>query len=65
MFNAARLIGPSIAGLIIAGSGEGLCFLIDGFSYFAVIVALLMMRGVRKIDRRPPATTVLTQFREG
>ena len=65
MFNAARLIGPSIAGLIIVGSGEGLCFLIDGFSYFAVIVALLMMRGVRKIDRRPPATTVLTQFREG
>src|SRR5438876_7858830 len=65
MFNAARLIGPSIAGLIIAGSGEGWCFLIDGFSYFAVIIALLMMRGVQKTDRRPPATTVLTQFREG
>lgn len=65
MFNAARLIGPSIAGLVIASSGEGWCFLIDGFSYFAVIVALLKMRGVRKIDRRRSDATVLTQFREG
>jgi MFS family permease len=65
MFNAARLIGPSIAGLVIAASGEGWCFLIDGFSYLAVIVALLMMRGVRKTDRRLSGATVLTQFREG
>jgi MFS family permease len=65
MFNAARLIGPSIAGLVIAWSGEGWCFLIDGFSYFAVIVALLMMRGVRKTDTRPHGATVLGQFKEG
>jgi MFS family permease len=43
MVNAARLIGPSIAGIIIAVVGEGYCFLIDGFSYIAVIVSLLMM----------------------
>lgn len=44
MVNGARLIGPSIAGLIIAAAGEGFCFLIDGFSYVAVIISLLSMR---------------------
>ena len=44
MFNGARLIGPSLAGIIIALVGEGFCFLADGVSYIAVIVALLMMR---------------------
>ena len=44
MANGARLIGPAIAGLVIAAFGEGWCFLIDGVSYFAVIASLLMMR---------------------
>ncbi|HJT52722.1 MAG TPA: MFS transporter [Candidatus Angelobacter sp.] len=44
MVNMARLIGPSVAGLIIAVVGEGYCFLIDGFSYLAVIASLLLMR---------------------
>ena len=44
MVNGARLIGPAIGGLIIAGFGEGWCFLVDGVSYFAVIVSLLAMR---------------------
>jgi MFS family permease len=44
MFNAARLVGPSIAGLLIAALGEGVCFLINGFSYIAVIISLLAMR---------------------
>ena len=65
MFNAARLIGPSIAGLVIVTSGEGWCFLFDGFSYLAVIVALLMMRNVRRVGRRPSSASALTQFREG
>lgn len=42
--NAARLIGPALAGIIIAAIGEGYCFLIDGASYGAVIVSLLLMR---------------------
>lgn len=65
MFNAARLIGPSIAGTIIALSNEGWCYLLDGVSYFAVIVALLAMR----ITHVPPASaqggSPLQQFREG
>ncbi|HWF05893.1 MAG TPA: MFS transporter, partial [Candidatus Angelobacter sp.] len=44
MANGARLIGPAIAGMLIAAVGEGWCFLIDGVSYFAVIASLLMMR---------------------
>ncbi len=44
MANGARLIGPAIAGLVIAAFGEGWCFLIDGVSYFAVIASLLLMR---------------------
>lgn len=44
IFNAARLIGPTIAGMLIALVGEGICFLINGVSYIAVIVALLAMK---------------------
>jgi MFS family permease len=44
MVNGARLIGPALAGVVIAGVGEGYCFLIDGFSYVAVIISLLLMR---------------------
>jgi MFS family permease len=63
MMNGARLIGPSIAGPLIAAVGEGWCFLIDGFSYMAVIVTLGLMR----IRRRPPRASshILTELREG
>ncbi|MBV9493325.1 MAG: MFS transporter [Acidobacteria bacterium] len=44
MFNASRIVGPSIGGLIIAAVGEGWCFAIDAVSYVAVILSLLLMR---------------------
>lgn len=44
MLNGTRLIGPSTAGIVIALSSEKWCFLIDGFSYLAVIASLFMMR---------------------
>ena len=43
-FNVASLVGPAIAGVVVAAVGEGYCFLIDGISYIAVIAGLLMMR---------------------
>lgn len=43
MFHGARLIGPAVAGIIIAALSEGVCFAIDAVSYLAVIIALLMM----------------------
>lgn len=44
MFNGARLIGPSIAGLLLAATGEGICFLINAISYIFVIGSLLRMQ---------------------
>jgi MFS family permease len=48
MFNFARLMGPSLAGILIAVLGEGICFLVNGISYLAVVVSLLMMRLAKK-----------------
>lgn len=44
VFNGARLIGPTVAGMAIALCGEGWCFLLNGLSYIAVLLALLSMR---------------------
>jgi MFS family permease len=43
MLNGARIVGPAIAGLVVAAFGEGWCFLLNAISYLAVIGALLMM----------------------
>lgn len=64
MANGARLVGPAIAGLVIAAVGEGWCFLIDGVSYFAVIASLLLMR-IKPLDIRLRASSMLEQMREG
>lgn len=44
MFNGARLVGPAIGGILLTSLGEGYLFLVDGFSYLAVIASLLLMR---------------------
>ena len=44
LFNGARLVGPSIAGILISILGEGLCFVLNGLSFLAVIIALLAMK---------------------
>jgi MFS family permease len=64
MVNAARLIGPAIAGLVIGAVGEGWCFLIDGVSYLAVIASLLLMR-IKPLNLSRSALGVLEQMREG
>jgi MFS family permease len=64
MVNAARLVGPSVAGILIAAFGEGWCFLIDAISYLAVIASLLAMR-VTPRPRRPRTSHVWAEFREG
>jgi MFS family permease len=64
LVNAARLIGPSVAGLLIALAGEGFCFLVDGISYLAVIASLLAMVVTA---RQSPHThgSVLSELRDG
>jgi MFS family permease len=64
MVNMARLVGPSIAGFIIAASSEGWCFFIDGVSYIAVIASLLAMR-VRPQPVRLTQTSTWTELKEG
>jgi MFS family permease len=64
MVNGARLIGPSVAGLIIAWVGEGWCFFADGVSYLAVIGSLLAMR-VALRPRTAKAKRVLHDLRDG
>ena len=64
MVNAARLIGPSLAGLLIAATNEGYCFLVDGISYIAVIISLLIMRLPRETEQRA-ATSLIAQMKEG
>ena len=64
MVNVARLIGPSLAGILIAATNEGWCFLVDGVSYIAVIASLLMMRIPKTAEARA-TTTMLAQLREG
>jgi MFS family permease len=64
MVNAARLLGPSIAGILIAGVGEGYCFLIDAVSYLAVIASLLLMRIPARVVA-PRTSRVLADFQEG
>ena len=64
MVNMARLIGPSLAGMLIAVSSEGWCFLIDGISYIAVIASLLMMRVEAPATKRL-AASALSELKAG
>ena len=64
LFNSARLVGPSIAGVLIAILGEGMCFLINALSFLAVIVALLAMK-VAYHKKRIQETQILQEFKEG
>jgi MFS family permease len=58
MFNAARIIGPAIAGLLVAWIGEGWCFFVNGVSYLAVIGGLLMMRLAPQTSHLPVGTAL-------
>ncbi|HBF34444.1 TPA: MFS transporter [Candidatus Sumerlaeota bacterium] len=55
LFNGARLVGPAIAGIMIATVGEGLCFLFNALSYIPVIISLQMMRVPPAARKAPKA----------
>jgi MFS family permease len=54
VFNTARVLGPGVAGLLLAAVGEGVCFLLNGLSFLAVIASLCMMR-MPPVERKPAA----------
>ena len=64
MVNTARLVGPALAGLLIAATNEGWCFLVDGVSYIAVLASLAAMR-LPFEEPHVAAASMLTQLREG
>jgi MFS family permease len=64
IFNGARVVGPAIAGFAIAWFGEGWCFFLNGVSFLAVIIALLMMR-IEKIEIRAGKGSPLRNFVQG
>src|SRR5438874_10175815 len=64
IFNGARLVGPALAGFAIAWLGEGWCFFLNGLSFVAVIVALLMMK-IPKTEMRPADESPLKSLVQG
>ena len=65
MFNSARLIGPSVAGLLIAWVGEGVCFLLNSLSFLAVIFALLAMKIAPYNKESQLRTGIINELKEG
>jgi MFS family permease len=65
MVNGARLLGPSIAGILIALTGEGICFLINGLSYIFVIASLLMMKVKPKKTVTRANPHIINELKEG
>jgi len=64
LVNGSRLVGPAVAGAVIAAAGEAWCFVIDAVSYLAVVAALLAMR-LPADDRARPAGSVGRHLIEG
>jgi MFS family permease len=65
MVNGARLVGPAVAGLLVASVGEGICFILNAVSYLAVIAALAAMRIPHGSHHRPSRGPILHELREG
>lgn len=65
MFNGARVVGPAVAGILVARIGEGWCFAANAISYIAVIIGLLLMkvRSVPRISNRSPIEDIIEGFR--
>ena len=65
MINAARIVGPGLAGVVVAKVGEGACFMINTVSYLAVIMALLAMKLPKKSDESARQFSIAHSLVEG
>jgi len=65
MFNGARVVGPAVAGILVARIGEGWCFAANSLSYIAVLIGLLLMkvRSIPRISNRSPIEDIIEGFR--
>jgi len=64
LFNSATAVGPAVAGVTYALFGPGWCFMLNGLSFIAVIVALRMMN-LAPVVRRPRTTSAVAELKEG
>ncbi|MBA3259755.1 MAG: MFS transporter [Gemmatimonadales bacterium] len=64
MFNGARVVGPAVAGIIVAAVGEGWCFFANSVSYVAVLASLLALR-LPRTSREGPHASPLADIAEG
>lgn len=64
MFNGARILGPSIAGILLAATSEGICFLLNALSYIFVIGSLVMMR-IEKKKITETKSRILKDLKDG
>jgi MFS family permease len=64
LVNAARAVGPAIAGLVIAVGGTGVCFLVNAASFVAVVTSLITL-DVSRLQTTPPTARAKRQVREG
>ncbi len=64
LFNLARMIGPPIAGVLVALTGEGWCFMINTFSFVFIIVNLYLMK-VRHVERKKEQLHIIKELKEG
>jgi MFS family permease len=65
LFNASRVVGPAIAGLLIAAGGTGLCFVVNAVSFLAVLVSLYLLRPDELTPVARQSTRVVAGVREG
>ena len=65
IFNGARVVGPAVAGILVAKIGEGWCFAVNAVSYIAVIVGLLLMdvQCERRVSKNSPLVDIVEGFR--
>ncbi len=64
MFNAARLVGPSVAGVLIMFTGEGICFVLNAISFIAVIASLVAMK-IQPRASRKYSSDIFKEIKEG
>lgn len=64
LFNAARMVGPAVAGIVIARWGESLCFFLNAVSYLAVLISLLLMK-FRRVEETAKKQSLAKDLAEG
>jgi MFS family permease len=64
LFNGSRLIGPAVAGIVVAVAGEGICFALNGVSFLAAIIAFMLMK-IPGRETGGPKTRLFSELKEG